>query len=172
MSWTHSKVAAAIGFVGFFVLASSSATQGCATTTLPETADVAFLDSAVAADSATDTGAVLDTDEGLGDADSGDGRLDGGNFEAGTPPDAGPMPEVGCGGGDAASDADGATDGGEVCPLPKATCVGNWIVSYISSVCVDGACTFVRVLKDCAEEGASSCGLTPEGATCRFVVGK
>lgn len=168
MSWTHSKVAAAIGFVGFFVLASSSATQGCSTTTLPETADVAFLDSATdsttAADSATDTGLLLDTS----DADGGDGRLEGGDFDAGTPPDAGPLPDVGCV-VDAATDA---TDGGEVCPLPKATCVGNWIVSYISSVCVDGACTFVRVFKDCAEEGASTCGLTPDGATCRFLVGK
>ena len=40
------------------------------------------------------------------------------------------------------------------------------------SVCVDGACTFVRVFKDCAEEGGSTCAVTPDGATCRFLVGK
>ncbi len=166
MSWTHSKVTAAIGFVGFFVLASGSATQGCATTTPPEPADDARSDSAIAdttADSATDSGA-LDTGA---DADATDGRLDGGNFEAGSPPDAGPLPEVGCAVDAAATDA----DGGEVCPLPRATCVGNWIVSYVSSVCVDGACTFVRVLKDCAEEGGSFCSLTSDGATCRFATG-
>lgn len=175
MSRTHSKQVAAIGFVTFFVLAASSAAPGCADASPPAMPDVPALDDATAADGPTDSTTDTAIDTGLDtatDADAPDSRLEGGGFEAGTPPDAGPLPDVGCTDATLDADADGSGDGGEVCPLPEATCLGGWLVSFLSSVCVDGACTYVRVFKDCTEEGGSNCVVTADGAACKFVGGK
>jgi hypothetical protein len=179
MSRTHSKLAAAIGYVAFFVLAASSAAAGCADASPPAMPDASTTDDAAAdgltdaavdttIDTRVDTGLDTGSDTGTDAAtDAPDSRLEGGAFEAGTPPDAGPLPDVGC--ADAAADAD---RGGEVCPLPEATCLGGWLVSFLSSVCVDGACTYVRVFKDCAEEDGSVCVVGTAGASCKFAGGK
>lgn len=172
MSWTWSERLAATSLVSFAALASGSVLgPGCAS------APSGDADAAVdAGDASLDTGGTGDVsaDGGLPFDVGSDGRGDVGTFEASVPPDAGPLPEPACsadGGSDAAGDGD-AEAGRDPCPLPVSTCVDHWLVTYLNGVCVDGRCEFVRVIKDCRDEGGSGCFAFSEGARCTFPVGK
>lgn len=165
MSWTWSERLAATSLASFVALASGSVIgPGCASA--PSGDGDAAVD---AGDASLD--AASDTADGGVPFDVGsDGRGDAGTFEASVPPDAGPPPEVACS-ADGGSDGD-AEAGRDPCPLPVSTCVDHWLVTYLNGVCVDGRCEFVRVIKDCRDEGGSGCFAFAEGARCTFPVGK